>query len=349
MTKHRRRSGFLALATLLAAAHWGCSDDKDDNDACESAAARPSRSLDDPNPVFTGSDLTLTGTLTAGVRLQRFEIAELAVTGTDNYSTWKVTVPARLIEEHRTGKTSTLQANVVDVCGTSHPLDPIEVAAEALSGIEAEGLSVSLKPPGGDCYLPADGKRVADIDVIASAGAEAIRVSLSATGGTLLGTRDSDHTVLLQASGQGAAAQAFLRATEDDRRVSVAANTGARFSYSESFPVAPAPAFAAAATAENDKPFFASVNTAGRFASCSASSPSDTVSATVAFDGEEPRDALNVSSVEANGMTCGQSAFFALSFRLGTPVGMLVRLRCADTMGQSGDLVITSTGDPETP
>jgi len=330
---------------LQGALIWGgvaCSS----SDACKDAATKPSYLLDNPAPIFTGADLTLTGTLTSDVRLRRVEIEGLAIAGTDNYSTWKVTIPASVIEKKRIGKKSTLVANALDVCGNTTALDPVIVRAEALSGVPAPGLAISLTPPKKDCYLPADGSALGTISITADEAADAVRVTLSPSGGVLLGARDSDHTVLLAAVNGVASATAFLGATEKDTRVSVAANAGETFKQSDSYPVAVAPVFSGQGTTSNGAQAFVSVASAGRFRSCTASAAVTDAVTEVTFGDAAPKNALNLGPVAATGTECGQSALFAVEFPPSTPVGAVVRLQCVDTLNQSSSFSVTSTGDP---
>ena len=331
------------LICCLAPAVGACSDEK----ACGEGLGKPSYSLDNPSPRATGVALELAGGVSAKIRLRSMTIADVAVTGTENYSTWRVTIPPSVVETHRNGDTSTLSVKIRDACDAATELDPVIVKAEAEGGTSVDNLAVELKTT--DCFLPADGSQRTEISVSAPAEAAGVRVALTTSAGALLATRDSDRTVVLALGGTGAEAKAFLHtAATADALVSVTANAGTAFAYTPAYPVAVAPRYVGPTSLTNGKPSFVSVLTAGRLKGCSATS---TVSGAALFSygAAEPKNILNAKAEAINVDGCSQTALFRIDFGAGTPAGAVLMLACTDQLDQASSYLLTSQGDPPPP
>jgi hypothetical protein len=326
---------FVCVGVILPA----CSGEDD-----EICGTPPSLTLDNPSPRATGVALELSGTMSSKVRLKSVTIGEVAVTGTDNYSSWRVSIPAGVIEDHRHGDKSMLPVSTLDACDKSSELSSIPVKSEAEAGTPVEDLQVTLDAD--DCFLPADGSIRTAVLVSGAEASAGVRVALTASAGTLLGTRDSDRTVVLAVGNTGAEARAFLHTTAtSDARVSVTANAGTSFAYTPSYPVAVAPRYVGPSSLTNGKPGFINVLTAGRLKSCAAAS-TVSGSAIFTFGAIGPKEILNEGAESLDVDDCNQAALFQVEFDMATPVGAVLTLTCIDQLAQTSSYLMTSQGDP---
>lgn len=158
-------------------------------------------------------DLVVTGTAAddRGLAIRSVTVSGVLATNTGfNFSTWTATVPAATLaaQADSSGQT-TISVVAVDSCGaTVNAYTSPAFAVDLTPGIRVDSLQITLTPPGGEAFIPANGSIPASLRITANPEAAGAVVAVSASIGTIDGAVGG--TVVLSGDGHTMPAAASL-------------------------------------------------------------------------------------------------------------------------------------------
>jgi hypothetical protein len=154
------------------------------------------------------------GKITSDVAIEVLTIGGVQVqagTSAPDFALWTADLTKDDLEANRVGTDAKLDLIATTVCGTTATLASRLIPIGPSSVTPITNLKVSIDPPQGECYLPADGSAVARIHVAADAVFAFATVSPTATNGVLSPpgnvslNKDAAYELLLAGSKAGAA------------------------------------------------------------------------------------------------------------------------------------------------
>jgi hypothetical protein len=257
-----------------------------------------------------------------------------ATAAASNFALWTVDLTRDDLEANRVDTDAKLDLVAKTVCGQSTTLASRLVPIGPSPTVPVTNLELTIEPPQGACYLPADGSAPARVHVSADKAFAFSAVTPAASKGTL---SPSGNVTL----NQDGAFDLFFTASAPGMAI-VTVSSGGVTGDPHAILVAAEPQLApTGGVAVRGTPYSLYVSSAGNLATCrlEASSPSK-VSVTVAEPAAlagTPITAVNtpVKAATADCATPEQLRVEVL-FDQSAPDGAAVTLRCRDTFGQEG-------------